>query len=91
MNIVTGEDTTSFSLNIHTEKDKMYTYTIPSLLLLLLLLLSKSEEVVALAAAPTRKTTVVAGATGYIGKSVVREAVRQGYRYVCVYLFMYHM
>ena len=26
------------------------------------------------------KTTVVAGASGYIGKSVVRESVRQGYK-----------
>ena len=32
----------------------------------------------------TRKTTVVAGATGYIGKSVVRESVRQGYKTVAL-------
>jgi short-subunit dehydrogenase len=30
------------------------------------------------------KTTVVAGATGYIGKSVVRESVRQGYKTVAL-------
>ena len=28
---------------------------------------------------PNGKTMVVAGATGYIGKSVVQEGVRQGY------------
>jgi NAD(P)-dependent dehydrogenase (short-subunit alcohol dehydrogenase family) len=32
----------------------------------------------------TSKTTVVAGATGYIGKSVVRESVRQGYKTVAL-------
>ena len=30
------------------------------------------------------KTTVVAGATGYIGKSVVRESIRQGYNTVAL-------
>jgi FlaA1/EpsC-like NDP-sugar epimerase len=30
------------------------------------------------------KTTVVAGATGYIGKSVVRESVRQGYKTIAL-------
>ena len=30
------------------------------------------------------KTTVVAGATGYIGKSVVRESVRQGYNTIAL-------
>jgi divinyl chlorophyllide a 8-vinyl-reductase len=30
------------------------------------------------------KTTIVAGATGYIGKSVVRESVRQGYKTVAL-------
>jgi NAD(P)-dependent dehydrogenase (short-subunit alcohol dehydrogenase family) len=30
------------------------------------------------------KTAVVAGATGYIGKSVVRESVRQGYKTVAL-------
>lgn len=30
------------------------------------------------------KTTVVAGATGYIGKSVVLESVRQGYKTVAL-------
>lgn len=30
------------------------------------------------------KTAVVAGATGYIGKSVVRECVRQGYKTVAL-------
>jgi nucleoside-diphosphate-sugar epimerase len=34
--------------------------------------------------AATRKTAVVAGATGYIGKSVVRESVRQGYKTVAL-------
>jgi putative NADH-flavin reductase len=33
---------------------------------------------------PTTKTAVIAGATGYIGKSVVRESVRQGYRTVAL-------
>ena len=31
-----------------------------------------------------KNTCVVAGATGYIGKSVVREAVRQGYKTVAL-------
>lgn len=31
-----------------------------------------------------QKTAVVAGATGYIGKSVVREAVRQGYKTIAL-------
>ena len=30
------------------------------------------------------KTAVVAGATGYIGKSVVRECVRQGYKTIAL-------
>lgn len=30
------------------------------------------------------KTAVIAGATGYIGKSVVRESVRQGYRTIAL-------
>ena len=30
------------------------------------------------------KTTVIAGATGYIGKSVVRESVRQGYKTIAL-------
>jgi nucleoside-diphosphate-sugar epimerase len=30
------------------------------------------------------KTAIVAGATGYIGKSVVRESVRQGYKTVAL-------
>jgi uncharacterized protein YbjT (DUF2867 family) len=30
------------------------------------------------------KTNVVAGASGYIGKSVVRESVRQGYKTVAL-------
>ena len=30
------------------------------------------------------KTAVIAGATGYIGKSVVRESVRQGYKTVAL-------
>jgi hypothetical protein len=30
------------------------------------------------------KVTVIAGATGYIGKSTVRESVRQGYRTVAL-------
>jgi divinyl chlorophyllide a 8-vinyl-reductase len=31
-----------------------------------------------------QKTAVIAGATGYIGKSTVREAVRQGYRTIAL-------
>jgi divinyl chlorophyllide a 8-vinyl-reductase len=31
-----------------------------------------------------RGTTIIAGATGYIGKSVVRESVRQGYQTVAL-------
>lgn len=31
-----------------------------------------------------KQTTVVAGATGYIGKSVVRESVRQGYNTIAL-------
>jgi divinyl chlorophyllide a 8-vinyl-reductase len=30
------------------------------------------------------KTNVIAGATGYIGKSVVRESVRQGYNTIAL-------
>jgi divinyl chlorophyllide a 8-vinyl-reductase len=30
------------------------------------------------------KTAVIAGATGYIGKSVVRESVRQGYNTIAL-------
>ena len=30
------------------------------------------------------KTNVIAGATGYIGKSVVRESVRQGYKTIAL-------
>jgi FlaA1/EpsC-like NDP-sugar epimerase len=30
------------------------------------------------------KTNIIAGATGYIGKSVVRESVRQGYKTVAL-------
>jgi len=36
------------------------------------------------AALQAQKTAVIAGATGYIGKSVVRESVRQGYRTVAL-------
>lgn len=32
----------------------------------------------------TGKTTVIAGASGYIGKSVVRESVRQGYKTIAL-------
>ena len=32
----------------------------------------------------TGKTNVIAGATGYIGKSVVRESVRQGYKTIAL-------
>ena len=35
-------------------------------------------------AANANKVNVVAGATGYIGKSVVRESVRQGYQTVAL-------
>ena len=37
-----------------------------------------------MAGAGTGKTAIVAGATGYIGKSVVRESVRQGYKTVAL-------
>ena len=30
------------------------------------------------------KTTIIAGATGYIGKSTVRESVRQGYNTIAL-------
>lgn len=33
---------------------------------------------------PSTKTTVIAGATGYIGKSTVRESVRQGYNTIAL-------
>lgn len=33
---------------------------------------------------PSTKTTVIAGASGYIGKSVVRESVRQGYNTIAL-------
>ena len=36
------------------------------------------------AGAGTGKTAVIAGATGYIGKSVVRESVRQGYKTIAL-------
>jgi divinyl chlorophyllide a 8-vinyl-reductase len=32
----------------------------------------------------SRKTAVIAGATGYIGKNVVRESVRQGYNTIAL-------
>jgi divinyl chlorophyllide a 8-vinyl-reductase len=32
----------------------------------------------------SKKTTVIAGATGYIGKSTVRESVRQGYNTIAL-------
>jgi len=32
----------------------------------------------------TGKTAVIAGASGYIGKSVVRESVRQGYKTIAL-------
>lgn len=32
----------------------------------------------------SQKTAVIAGATGYIGKSVVRESIRQGYRTIAL-------
>ena len=35
-------------------------------------------------AANAKKVNIVAGATGYIGKSVVRESVRQGYQTVAL-------
>ena len=47
---------------------------------LVLLLLISSADAFSL----TMKTNVVAGATGYIGKSVVRESVRQGYKTVAL-------
>jgi NADP-dependent 3-hydroxy acid dehydrogenase YdfG len=34
--------------------------------------------------ASTGKTIVIAGATGYIGKSVVRESLRQGYKTIAL-------
>jgi NAD(P)-dependent dehydrogenase (short-subunit alcohol dehydrogenase family) len=34
--------------------------------------------------AATGKVNVIAGATGYIGKSVVRESVRQGYKTIAL-------
>jgi NADP-dependent 3-hydroxy acid dehydrogenase YdfG len=42
--------------------------------------LSMSSE----AAVGAGKTAVIAGATGYIGKSVVRESVRQGYKTIAL-------
>jgi len=36
------------------------------------------------AAANKKKVNVIAGATGYIGKSVVRESVRQGYQTIAL-------
>jgi divinyl chlorophyllide a 8-vinyl-reductase len=33
---------------------------------------------------PSKKTAVIAGATGYIGKSTVRESVRQGYNTIAL-------
>jgi divinyl chlorophyllide a 8-vinyl-reductase len=38
----------------------------------------------AASALQAQKTAVIAGATGYIGKSVVREAVRQGYQTIAL-------
>jgi NmrA-like family len=37
-----------------------------------------------MSAANKNKVNVIAGATGYIGKSVVRESVRQGYQTVAL-------
>lgn len=44
---------------------------------------SSSSSTTALSA-QAKKTAVIAGATGYIGKSVVREAVRQGYQTIAL-------
>lgn len=49
----------------------------------------QSPAVLALAfqkgpASDNRKTNVIAGATGYIGKSVVRESVRRGYNTIAL-------
>jgi short-subunit dehydrogenase len=54
-------------------------------LALLVAMLGGHHEVQALSQAmSTRGTAVIAGATGYIGKSVVRESVRQGYNTVAL-------
>lgn len=45
---------------------------------------SSTTRTAALQATNTKGTAVIAGATGYIGKSVVRESVRQGYHTVAL-------
>lgn len=53
--------------------------SVPILIALLCGFMSMKAEAFSLKmSAP--KTAVIAGATGYIGKSVVRESVRQGYK-----------
>jgi divinyl chlorophyllide a 8-vinyl-reductase len=44
----------------------------------------RQTSTAASAALQAQKTAVIAGATGYIGKSVVREAVRQGYQTIAL-------
>merc|ERR1719162_1670567 len=53
-----------------------------------LLLSSHAEQCLSLSmnagGVGTGKTAVIAGATGYIGKSVVRESIRQGYKTIAL-------
>ena len=51
---------------------------------LVTLLLSQKTCAFSLQMTTSPKTNVIAGATGYIGKSVVRESVRQGYRTIAL-------
>ena len=46
--------------------------------------LMMSVQAFSLSMTSAKGTTVIAGATGYIGKSVVRESVRQGYHTVAL-------
>jgi len=48
------------------------------------LALASSESDIVTTDVGKGKTAIIAGATGYIGKSVVREAVRQGYNTVAL-------
>lgn len=59
---------------------KQWSRTSLSWLLLTLSTLNFSAFSLSMTARRTRGATVIAGATGYIGKSAVRESVRQGFK-----------
>ena len=55
-----------------------------SALVMLIGLLSRQQALAFSLDMQAGKTAVIAGATGYIGKSTVRESVRQGYKTIAL-------